>query len=408
MNKKYLFFSAVAVIVAIRLLFVAALPTDGQTVRFHLEGLGDEPSHYNYVKYLAEKRSLPLQTTTYKTPGAMIRNDFEYYQPPLYYLLGALGSEIGGGLFFCRTLSFVFGLLSLWLIALIFKRMDRPPVEQAAAVLFCGIFPCHVYFCSVASNDSLSWLAALALTYVLMADRNASGAAPEFTWSKSALISLLLGLGCYVKSSMLLFFPVVAACFLYSLYRRKTGAVFVRMIVCIGCALAVNIPWFLRNLTQYHSITGLSFLNGPAVPYPHLLTAEGFPIFLKTSVRFFWFPMQHIPVSVYHKMLGGAGAAILIALAILALRYFVKERPFSYNHMLLLGIMTITLGAYVQYNLVWGNREGRFLFPALASLVFLMVVPVRSALKAARREGLFIPAALAVGAWGYSYLMLTF
>jgi multidrug transporter EmrE-like cation transporter len=408
MNKKYLFLFAIVIIIGIRFLFVAILPTSGQTVAFHLEGLGDEPSHFNYVKYLAQKHALPVQTTTYKTPGALIRNDFEYYQPPLYYLLGAIGRELGGGIYFCRILSFVFGLVSLWLIARILKQAGCPPVEQAAGVLLCGIFPCHVYFCSLVSNDSMSWLAALALTYVLMEARNAPGAGPDFTWSRSLAIAVLLGLGGYIKSSMLLFFPIAAASFLYAYFRRKNGVILVRMAVSLGCALAINIPWFLRNMALYHSITGLSFLNGPAVPYPHLLTWQGFPIFLKTSVRFFWFPMQHIPVSTAHKLLGGVGAVMLTALAILSLRYIFKQRPLTYNVYLLIGIMAVTFAAFVQYNLIWGNREGRFLFPALSSIAFFMVVPLNAALKALRMERLFIPLGLFLGAWGYSYLLLTF
>ena len=117
--------------------------------------------------------------------------------------------------------------------------------------------------------------------------------------------------------------------------------------------------------------------------------------------------MQHIPVSFYHKLLGGIGAMVLIALLFLALRYFVKERPFTYNHALLLGIAAITLAAYVHYNLVWGNREGRFLLPALSSIAFLAVVPLHSALKALRLKGLYFPSVFLLGAWGYSYLLLT-
>jgi 4-amino-4-deoxy-L-arabinose transferase-like glycosyltransferase len=406
MNKKYLFFAFIAVFL-LRLLFVAILPF-GQTVRFHLEGLGDEPSHFNYIKYLDEKKSLPLQITTYKTPGAILRNDFEYYQPPLYYLLGAVVRALGAGLFFCRLLSFFFGLASLWLIALILKQMGCSSENQAAGVLWCGLFPCHAYFCSLVSNDSMSWLAALGLTYALMGDRATGGGVPEFSWRRSLSIGVLLGLGSYVKSSLLLFYPIAAACFLYSRYRWKSGTVLLRMFVALGGAIALNIPWFLRNMVRYHSITGLSFLNGPEVSYPHLLTFPGFVIFIKTSVRFFWFPMQHIPVSLGYKAIGGIGAFMLLAFLILAIRYFKKVKPMTYNHFLLLGTLAVTLAAYVHYNLAWGNREGRFLFPALSSIVYLLVVPLSWAMKTVRYERLYFPAILLLGIWGYSYLLLTF
>jgi hypothetical protein len=206
----------------------------------------------------------------------------------------------------------------------------------------------------------------------------------------------------------LLFYPIVAACFLYSWFRRKNAAILIRMAVSLGCALVINTPWFIRNYIYYGSITGMSVLNGPEVSYPHLLTLQGFAIFLKTSVRFFWFPMQHIRVSFYQNVLGIIGALILIALISLAIRYLIKEKPLTYNHLLLLGIALITFAAYFHYNLAWGNREGRFLLPALSSIVFFTIVPINSALKSINCPRLFFPAILFVGAWGYTYLLLTF
>jgi 4-amino-4-deoxy-L-arabinose transferase-like glycosyltransferase len=318
MKGKYFFFAGLLLIIGLRLSFVLFLP-EGQRVKHHLEGLGDEPAHFNYIKYLVKNRSFPIQTTTYKTPGASIRNDFEFYQPPVYYLIGALGLRLGGGLHFCRMLSCICGILSLWFVALILKRMGTPCEVQAAGVLLCGLFPPHAYFSSVVSNDSMSWLVALALTYAFLGQGRESGSlVPEFTWRRSLIIGFLLGAGSLIKSSLLLFYPIAAGCFFYAWYRQKDGMILLRTALSLGCAGLVNVPWLLRNYAMYHSFTGLSFLNGPEVSYPHLLTLQGFPLFLKTSVRYFWFPMQHIPISLFHKGLGMIGACILIALFLTA------------------------------------------------------------------------------------------
>jgi 4-amino-4-deoxy-L-arabinose transferase-like glycosyltransferase len=410
MQKRILpvwFIIALLAVIALRFAFVVILPF-GQTVRFHLEGLNDEPAHFNYVKYLAENHSFPVQTNTYKTPGATIRNDFEYYHPPVYYILGAIGYTAGGGLFFCRMLSFLCGLAGLWLIALILKRLGCEPECQIAGVLLAGIFPCHAYFCALVSNDSMSWLAALAVTYALMGKNDGTARSIEFSWRRSIFIGVVLGFGSLIKSSLLLFYPVVAICFIYSWYSRKEKAILSRMVVSLGMAIVINLPWFFRNLIHYQSITGLSYLNGPAVTYPHLLTIKGFGIFISTSVRFFWFPMQHIPVSGYHRMIGFVGAIIIIALIFIGIRYLIKNKPFTYNHILIYGIFGITIAAYVKYNLIWGNREGRFLYPALSSIVFFFTVPIFSLLKEARLKRLFFPIIFILGNWGYSYLLLTF
>jgi len=68
----------------------------------------DEPAHYNYVRYLAENRRLPvLQMGDYphdyleeikaaKFPATMSIDPirYEFYQPPLYYVLA--GSSAAG------------------------------------------------------------------------------------------------------------------------------------------------------------------------------------------------------------------------------------------------------------------------------------------------------------------------
>ena len=43
----------------------------------------DEQAHYNYIKYIVEHHELPIQTNQTNN----ISNDYEYYQPPFYYLL---------------------------------------------------------------------------------------------------------------------------------------------------------------------------------------------------------------------------------------------------------------------------------------------------------------------------------
>src|SRR5437667_10646243 len=41
----------------------------------------DEHSHFNYVRHLSEHGTFPVQTTKMGDPA----NEWEYFQPPLYY-----------------------------------------------------------------------------------------------------------------------------------------------------------------------------------------------------------------------------------------------------------------------------------------------------------------------------------
>ena len=236
MKKSGLFIAAIVFAVAIRLVYVAVLPL-GEIVRFHLEGLNDEPAHYNYVKYLVEKHAFPVQTHIYKEPGAFVRNDFEYYHPPVYYLLGGVGEAVLGpqaGLYWCRALSFCFGALSLFVLAALFRKMGYSSAVQSAAVLFVGFLPCHAYFSSLASNDSLCWLIALLLTYACLGRHDKSGGHPVFTWRQTAALGALLGIGVLAKASLLLFYPLIAAIFLYTWVREKKTATILQMLLLFG------------------------------------------------------------------------------------------------------------------------------------------------------------------------------
>ena len=62
--------------ILLRIVFVFAVPL-GPVVERRLEGLNDEPAHLNYVRYLVEHRSLPIQTGHVRQPGAFGRGDFE-------------------------------------------------------------------------------------------------------------------------------------------------------------------------------------------------------------------------------------------------------------------------------------------------------------------------------------------
>src|SRR5512144_3415764 len=85
----------IALGVVLRLWLPLALPL-GDVVRNRLQGLNDEPAHFRYVEYVATRHALPVQTHRFEEPGAFGRADFEYHQPPLYYLLCAPLDSLAG------------------------------------------------------------------------------------------------------------------------------------------------------------------------------------------------------------------------------------------------------------------------------------------------------------------------
>ena len=135
------FVASLAVAIAIRLYLVIALPY-GHAIHGGLEGLNDEPSHLSYIRALASGRGFQVQTHSAMEPGAFDRADFEYYQPPLYYLICApavaLVSE-PAELLVCRAISFVLGLLSLFVLS----RVAKLSIERTTVAILPWLVPSY-------------------------------------------------------------------------------------------------------------------------------------------------------------------------------------------------------------------------------------------------------------------------
>src|SRR5678810_344137 len=75
----------------------------------------DEHSHFHYVRYLSEHRSFPVQTSKMGDPS----HEWEYFQPPLYYVALVPVYRAANALFHSQT-AIVIALrlvsIALWLV----------------------------------------------------------------------------------------------------------------------------------------------------------------------------------------------------------------------------------------------------------------------------------------------------
>jgi 4-amino-4-deoxy-L-arabinose transferase-like glycosyltransferase len=395
------------VALSIRLAFVFLLPPT-QTVSHRLEGLNDEASHLNYVHYLAQNKRFPVQHHHAREKDSFVRNEFEYYQAPVYYLCGA-GIELVVGknhtLLACRLLSFLFGALSLLVIKRIFSVLSFPAAVGNGAVLFTAFFPTHAYFCSVASNDSLSWLLALLVTLELAGLCRQDIPFDPGRLRRSALYTgLLLGIGMLTKTSLLLFGPVVSGLFLYRFFasRNRQWLLALAAVLCITAVLAG--PWYLRNLRVYGSLFAFNVGNGP--PQFFLFSAHQFVRFLKLALYCFWFPMQHVPPShAVGAMLWFEAFIMLVNCSLFAV-YAVLKKKIALWEILLAGLLLLNIAAYVNYNLHWDNADGRFLFPSLAAVLVFFCAPLYHFSERLRLQRLVVPLLVCESIFPYLLLLL--
>jgi 4-amino-4-deoxy-L-arabinose transferase-like glycosyltransferase len=294
-RKKILAFlpwSLIGLIVLVRLLTVFVMPW-GQKVAFHLEGLNDEPAHFNYVKYLAVNKKFPVLEHFVLEEDAFTRNEFEYHQAPLYYLLCTpfyllLGER--GAMVAARLVSAFAGFLTLWVLALLLYDLGYSRQIRLAAIVFTGLLPSHLYFSSFVSNDPLSWLLALLFTRELMRFIAAARRSPCPPMTMGAVRAAgYLAAGLLTKTSFVLLFPVPGLLFgwLYFKHRDARFLWYAALIMAAGAAVAV--PWYLRNIALYHTVSGIPPSTVAAAICPSSIAG-----LVKGTVKYFWFPMQHL------------------------------------------------------------------------------------------------------------------
>jgi len=359
--------------IALRVCFVLMLPF-GQTVVGRLEGLNDEPAHFNYVRYLVQHRALPVQTRHVAEPGAFERADFEYYQPPLYYLLCAplvAAAEDHAGLTLCRALSLACALLSLLALSRVLALLGLGASARRAGVLFAAWLPVHAYFTSLVSNDSLSWLIALLITHELLRRIGLAADRPQ-GHAADLRLGVLLGLGILTKSALAVFFPVMLLA--YAVLRLDRRRALVGAAIALGISLAIAGPWYARNVMVYGSPFALQVGFGPPEPGRWSLLAQAHAAAI--TIRTFWFPMQHVPTTPAILALRALGMTLIALHATAALGYLARRLPLDRPTLVAGALLAAVVAGHVALNLTWGESEGRFLLPALAPLAFLFVAPV--------------------------------
>jgi hypothetical protein len=400
---KYFAWSCIIFVLALRLAAVFFIPF-GQKTEHHLQGLNDEPAHLNYVKYLAQHRAFPVMEHWVLESDAFERNEFEYHQAPLYYLICAPFYKLFGAkraITVCRLLSAFFGIAGLWIIALLLRDCGCPARVRLAAVLFVGLLPSHLYFSSLVSNDGLSWLLALLLMISILR----YGAMTESPSSAAVTVTFALAVYCaagaLTKSSLLIFFPLVLGLFVYKYAISRRFIHCLRGVLVLGISGIAILPWYVRNCVVYHSLLAM-----PPSPGYEFSIIPGIFGFFKATVKYFWFPMQHLHGGTpAWFLLIVCGSAIIVAHAACAGVWMVKRRRFDFISAVFLLILLLNVLAYVWYFIQWRNPEARFLFPALGALVFFFIVPAYQFFIRLKMERLFVPYICVISLFPYPFLL---
>ncbi len=350
----------------------------------------DERSHFNYARYLAEYRAFPVQAA--KTDAET--DDWEYYQPPAYYMLLAaphafVADVCGAGTALdVRVLRLVsvalWGLAAWGVYRFLMKRSDIDDVGAAALMGIVSLLPAWMSISSSVNNDVA--VVALGIAFMLLA-------MGEPSFRRSALMGLVAGLAMLSKSSAALLAVWAAAYWIIRAVRRESrpGAAFAHLALIALIMAAVWLPWGARNLQVYGSFTAEDVANvrpdasGPATADDVMRWAAGW-----TST--FW-----AAAGIYNDLrfyyVGTALSAGLVLAAIWLLwsrreRLMEEVRPQA--TLLAAGLVALIVNAAlaVRFAMLYNQAQGRFFFVLLVPIAFLLAAGLRASADDPRRASL--------------------
>ena len=364
----------------------------------------DEESHYKYVQYLVEKKALPVQTSKLGD----YTNDFEYNQPPLYYLIltpifwvrGAGSDGVSATVILLRLSSVLLWGVNVWLGKVWLKRLEvkDPSIWVFVMGMIC-LLPTYIFVSAVINNDNL--LATLGGGLLcLLATR-------EQALRTSLATGLLLGLALLAKQSAVVFIPAIAArAVLDGIQQRvKWGAVLRHLGAVMVVAALIYSPRALWSLQVYGTLAP-EFLILTPIQWPSFF--HGLASASHNLVKTFW-AVSGITNNVsYPFPLVGMLLMALCALAQQAGKggargeSNTKLGPSGAMMWALLIAVFVNVGLVLRFGYLSGMGQGRHLFPVLFPIALVLALGLRPL-------PIKNPAVQAVGFWvAYAVIFTVF
>jgi hypothetical protein len=340
----------------------------------------DEPAHFNYVVQIASTGTLPelkqgdwdaallerLKNGRLQPGDAIETIRYEGWQPPLYYLLAAPILRLSppdAGVVRLRLFGVLLGLLTLVVALRAACFVLPPPLVLAVPATMAGI-PMFTAVSASVSADPLANLLAAVMVLVMLSAVHSRVAS---RWAVSA--GIVLGLGLVTKVALAIFAPLLLVLTLTRACRRLRTS-----LVLVAASTLVTLPWLIHQVTTYGWTDPLAISRHASVvadqPRFAGLTPEYMWSFLSVSVHSFWAQFGWMAVVAPDRLYWVWGALTVIAVAgLVGSRSRFQEARWQ----LVLATLVLALLAYIAYNLVFTQFQGRYLFTALVPISILLI-----------------------------------
>lgn len=337
-----------------------------------LQNAPDEAAHI----FIAKEFNAGRYPTEQSVNGNPI--GYEWHQPPLTYFVAARFVPLGDRAL--RFVSVVFGLLSLYLIFQVGRRLfPTDPLLPTVATGFAALVPSHIAITSTFSNDAptealFSWV------LLILVSSYRGG----FTSQRALALGLAIGLALLVKATALLLIPIVLFS-LILLYKNGQGTrqLLSHALLCFGVALLISGAWFVRNGVLYGELLPLQSFKrafagtAQASDFVKAMGWEGyFSLTGQWTFQSFWAVYGNsksaekgIQLFLPSPLYGIFAVFFIAALAGITRLHFKRNQVFSRVQLMgfwtLLATLLTVLGSFGYFILTYFQAQGRYLYPAM-------------------------------------------
>ena len=203
----------------------------------------------------AQFRAIPAEWSRETSAGG--QTTYEAFQPPLYYwmmtpvlrLMG--GRSLAAQAMALRWLGSLIASLAIPLIFLIGRETFRDDARALGCAAVAAVMPELAIDFARVGNECVAVVLFTLLTWIALKVGRTG-----FSYSRAAVLGLVLGFGLLAKAYFLTAVPAVALLLGYELWRRRAGVLCA--LITGSEAVAIAGWWYAHNLIATGTLTGLS------------------------------------------------------------------------------------------------------------------------------------------------------
>jgi len=350
-----------------RLRIVHELPLGITANEYGLTGFDDEPAHFNYTKFVLAKNELPILVHKITDPNALVINEFEYHQPPLYYVLIATTAKVfslssdRSILLLGRYINFFLSLLSIIIFYKIFLLFKWDTNKILSAISIYLLLGSSVYQFTVFGNDGLSWFLLWLLFLLIL-----KGISKNWIW-----LILTFTLLHFTKSSLLVLYPVLLFSAYNSIAKNDISkSLILKYLSILILPFIISFPWYLHNYNSYGSYFSISTITGDSW---HFVSSLNESLLKLLHMPYLFLFRMHFdppkPLLAWFNYIPNIWLLITGGYWIVKLKNVLNE---EYNIQLVNVLLISIIGAYLYYAIPTGYTEGRLLYPGLPAILYFM------------------------------------